>query len=62
MIQGSMLAIRNKILMVHLWNILESCDPKTYVDIFYEPKWEITTIKEYSSLLKNILGNCFLYP
>ena len=34
--------------MVHLWNILESCDPQTYVDNFYEPKWEITTIKEYN--------------
>ena len=54
MIQGSLLAIINKILMVHLWNILESCDPKNYVDISHEPKWEITIIKEYNLLLKNI--------
>ena len=39
--------------MVHLWNILESCDPKNYVDISDEPKWEITIIKEYNLLLKN---------
>ena len=61
MIQGSMLAIRNKILMVHLWNILESCDPKTYVDISNEPKWEIKINKEYNSLLKNNTWELFFY-
>ena len=61
MIQGILLAIRNKILILHLWNILESCDPKTYVGISDEHKCEITIIKEYNLLLKNHTWELFFY-